>query len=42
MSSVEQVAAIVEGVVPPRTVNADHATRLRSWWANGNRPEEMP
>jgi D-3-phosphoglycerate dehydrogenase / 2-oxoglutarate reductase len=32
-SSVEQVAAIVEGVMPPRTVNADHARRLRAWWA---------
>ena len=32
MSSVEQVQAIVAGVMPPRSVNADHARRLRSWW----------
>jgi D-3-phosphoglycerate dehydrogenase / 2-oxoglutarate reductase len=32
-SSVEQVRAIIERVVPPRTVNADHATRLRKYWA---------
>lgn len=31
-SSVEQVAAIVEGRMPPRIANADHATRLRAWW----------
>lgn len=34
MSSVEQVRAIVAGEVPPRTVNADHARRLRDWWGN--------
>ncbi|MBK5331002.1 MAG: hypothetical protein JJD93_03475 [Ilumatobacteraceae bacterium] len=32
MSSVEQVRAIVAGVMPPRSVNADHARRLRCWW----------
>ena len=32
-SSVEQVRAIVAGELPPRTVNAEHATRLRSWCA---------
>lgn len=46
MSSVEQVAAIARGVVPPRSVNAQHADRLRSWWANVNqtvnRTEEEP
>lgn len=31
-SSVEQVRAIVAGNIPPRSVNADHAGRLRSWW----------
>jgi D-3-phosphoglycerate dehydrogenase len=29
-SSVEQVRAMVDGAVPPRTVNADHAARLRA------------
>ena len=32
MSSVEQVRAILAGVMPPRSVNADHASRLHSWW----------
>jgi D-3-phosphoglycerate dehydrogenase len=32
LSSVEQVRAIVAGVMPPRVVNADHASRLRAWW----------
>jgi D-3-phosphoglycerate dehydrogenase len=32
-SSVEQIAAIVTGVMPPRAVNPDAATRLRAWWA---------
>lgn len=32
MSSVEQVRALVAGVIPPRSVNPDHASRLRSWW----------
>ena len=30
MSSVEQVAALLDGRVPPRSVNAEHATRLAS------------
>ena len=32
-SSVEQVAAMIAGEMPPRTVNADSATRLRARWA---------
>lgn len=32
-SSVEQVRAILAGVLPPRAVNADHAHRLRAWWS---------
>jgi D-3-phosphoglycerate dehydrogenase / 2-oxoglutarate reductase len=32
-SSVEQVRAMVAGEMPPRTVNAEHAKRLRAWWA---------
>lgn len=32
LSSVEQVAAILAGVMPPRAVNPDAATRLRAWW----------
>jgi D-3-phosphoglycerate dehydrogenase len=35
MSSVEQVRAIVAGVMPPRAVNPQHADRLRAWWASG-------
>lgn len=31
-SSVEQVAAMIEGRMPPRTVNPDGARRLRRWW----------
>ncbi len=31
-SSVEQVAAIVEGLMPPRALNADRAHRLREYW----------
>lgn len=31
-SSVEQVAAMIAGVMPPRSVNASRATRLRDWW----------
>jgi D-3-phosphoglycerate dehydrogenase len=42
MSSVEQVRAIIDGVVPPRAVNAEHARRLRSWWDAGARNEETP
>ncbi len=32
-SSVEQVAAILRGEVPPRLVDPDAIDRLRSWWA---------
>jgi D-3-phosphoglycerate dehydrogenase len=32
MSSVEQVRAIVAGVMPPRAVNPEHADRLTAWW----------
>jgi len=32
-SSVEQVAAMLAGELPPRAVNAEHATRLEAWWA---------
>lgn len=31
-SSVEQVAAMTHGEIPPRSVNADEAHRLRAWW----------
>ena len=31
-SSVEQVAAILAGEVPPRSVNAEAASRLHTWW----------
>ena len=31
-SSVEQVAAMIAGDIPPRSLNAEHATRLRSLW----------
>jgi D-3-phosphoglycerate dehydrogenase len=33
-SSVEQVAAIVAGLMPPRSVNPDAASRLEAWWAD--------
>ena len=33
MSAVEQVAAMVAGDLPPRSVNADDASRLRAWWS---------
>lgn len=33
ISSVEQVRAISAGVEPPRSVNFEHAARLRAWWA---------
>ncbi|MEM9035498.1 MAG: NAD(P)-dependent oxidoreductase [Actinomycetota bacterium] len=33
-SSVEQVAAMLGGELPPRTVNPDDARRLRAWWAS--------
>ncbi len=32
LSSVEQVEALLTGDVPPRSVNADDAHRLRRWW----------
>ena len=32
-SSVEQVAAMLRGEIPPRSVNADAAHRLRAWWS---------
>ncbi len=32
-SSVEQVAAMIAGRMPPRVVNEPSASRLRSWWA---------
>lgn len=31
-SSVEQIAAMLSGELPPRTVNPDHATNLITWW----------
>lgn len=31
-SSVEQVAAMIAGELPPRTVNPDSASRLQNWW----------
>ena len=31
-SSVEQVAAILTGDIPPRSLNAEHATRLHALW----------
>ena len=31
-SSVEQVAAMIAGDIPPRSLNAEHATRLRALW----------
>jgi D-3-phosphoglycerate dehydrogenase len=31
-SSVEQVAAMLAGEIPPRSLNADHAIRLRGYW----------
>jgi D-3-phosphoglycerate dehydrogenase len=41
-SSVEQIEAILHGVMPPRTVNAESAHRLRSWWGANNELEETP
>jgi D-3-phosphoglycerate dehydrogenase len=32
LSSVEQVRAMIDGRIPPRSVNADRAARLRNWW----------
>lgn len=31
-SSVEQIAAMLSGELPPRTVNPEHATNLMTWW----------
>ncbi len=31
-SSVEQVAAMIAGTIPPRSLNAEHAYRLRRFW----------
>jgi len=31
-SSVDQVEAILAGMMPPRSLNPDDATRLRAWW----------
>ena len=31
-SSVEQVAAMIAGEIPPRSVNADRASNLMGWW----------
>ena len=39
-SSVEQVRAILAGVMPPRAVNAEHAGRLRAWWRDHHIIEE--
>jgi D-3-phosphoglycerate dehydrogenase / 2-oxoglutarate reductase len=33
-SSVQQIRSIVAGELPPRSVNAEHAHRLRTWWSN--------
>lgn len=32
LSSVEQIAAMLAGDLPPRTVNGEHASNLMSWW----------
>jgi D-3-phosphoglycerate dehydrogenase len=40
MSSVEQVRAIVAGVMPPRTVNAAYAHRVQAWWNSTGRSQE--
>jgi D-3-phosphoglycerate dehydrogenase len=32
MSPVEQVEAMLEGRIPPRAVNPDHASRLKAYW----------
>ena len=33
LSSVEQVRAMLDCTMPPRVLNADHASRIHSWWA---------
>ncbi len=35
-SSVEQVAALVAGDIPPRSLNAEHASRLRALWGRAD------
>ena len=42
LSSVEQIRAILAGTIPPRTVNAEHAHRLRAWWGLRSISEETP
>jgi D-3-phosphoglycerate dehydrogenase len=32
MSPVEQIQAMLEGRMPPRAVNPDHAGRLKAYW----------
>jgi D-3-phosphoglycerate dehydrogenase len=32
-SAVEQVRAMLDGAMPPRAVNPEHAARLHRWWA---------
>jgi D-3-phosphoglycerate dehydrogenase len=41
MSAVEQVRAILDGALPPRSVNAEHARRLRARWNDDGRLEEQ-
>jgi len=42
-SSIEQLTAMTSGQIPPRTVNADHAIRLRRHWEqSGVVPTEDP
>jgi D-3-phosphoglycerate dehydrogenase len=41
MSAVEQVAAIVRGEIPPRTVNETHAHRVREWWTTRAAEEQQ-
>jgi D-3-phosphoglycerate dehydrogenase len=36
-SSVEQVSAMLDGDIPPRSLNAEHATRLRALWERTRR-----
>ncbi|MDX2380348.1 MAG: NAD(P)-dependent oxidoreductase [Acidimicrobiia bacterium] len=36
-SSVEQVAAMIAGEIPPRALNAEHAARLRDFWKRPHR-----
>lgn len=39
-SSVEQVRAILAGIMPPRAVNPEHAGHLRAWWRDHHFIEE--